>query len=269
MGEAGSQGLLDLFREVFRNYGVPAEISSDGGPEYTSNEFDIFLKSWGVRHRLSSAHHPSSNGRAEGAVKAVKRALRENCGPEGQVDNDKVTRALLNLRNTPDRDTGKSPAQLLLGRPLRDTLPLLQPWGRTESPVHRGVGAQPIRSEWHDRWDLQEEALRHRLGKNLDKMEAKAHDLQPLDLQDHVRVQNQTGNAPRRWDRTGVIVGRDLSLDKYWVKMDGSRRVTERNRKFLRHFRPATTGLEGPTEYRTPQPTPVEQKQDYQKQDPP
>merc|ERR1711994_806317 len=49
--------------------------------------------------------------------------------------------------------------------------------------------------------------------------------------------------------------------------MDGSRRVTERNRRFLRHFRPATTGLEGPTEYRTPQSTPVEQKQDCQKQD--
>jgi hypothetical protein len=236
--EAGSQGLLDLFREVFRNYGVPAEISSDGGPEYTSNEFDTFLKNWGVRHRLSSAHHPSSNGRAEVAVKMVKRALRENCGPEGEVDNDKVTRALLNLRNTPDRDSGQSPAQLLLGRPLRDTLPLLQPWGRNQSPVHRGIGAQPIRSEWHDMWDEQEVALRHRLGKNMEKQEAKAHDLRPLELQEHVRVQNQTGNSPRRWERTGVVVGRNTKLGKYWVKMDGSRRVTERNRKFLRLFQP-------------------------------
>ena len=173
------------------------------------------------------------------------------------MDNDKVTRALLAMRNTPDRDTGNSPAMLLLGRPLRDTLPFMQPWNRNESPVHRGVGAQPIRSEWHDRWDLQEEALRHRLGKNLEKMEAKAHDLEPLDLQAHVRVQNQTGNAPRRWDRTGVIVGRDLSLDKYWVKMDGSRRVTERNRKFLRHFRPATTGLENLTRCLAPQAAPA------------
>merc|ERR1712020_32967 len=215
------------------------------------------------------AHHPSSNGRAEVAVKMVKRVLRENRGPEGEVDNDKVTRALLNLRNTPDRDTGLSPAQLLLGRPLRDTLPLLQPWARTESPVHRGVGAQPIRDEWHDRWDQQEEALRHRLGKNIDKMEAKAHDLQPLDLQAHVRVQNQSGNAPRRWDRTGVVVGRDLRYDKYWIKMDGSRRVTERNRKFLRQFRPATTGLEEPAGYRAPRVLPEgnQQKQDIQKQD--
>ena len=273
--EAGTQGLMDLFREVFRNYGVPLEISSDGGPEYKSREFENFLQRWGVRHRLSSAHHAASNGRAEVAVKAVKRALRENTDADGNVDNDRVTRALLTMRNTPDRDTGNSPAMLLLGRPLRDTLPLLQPWGRTESPVHRGVGAQPIRSEWHDRWDLQEEALRHRLGKNVDKMEAKAHDLRPLDLQAHVRVQNQSGNAPRRWDKTGTVVGRNLALDKYWVKMDGSRRVTERNRKFLRLFTPARTGLEKPAGYQVPQLAPEgriqpgqdKQKQDNQKQD--
>ena len=71
-------------------------------------------------------------------------------------------------------------------------------------------------------------ALQHRLGKNVDKMEAKAHDLRPLELQAHDLVQNQTGNSPRRWHRTGVVVGYNLPLDKYWVKMDGSQRVTER-----------------------------------------
>ena len=271
--EAGTQGLIDLFREVFKNYGVPIEISSDGGPEYTSSEFDSFLKRWGVHHRLSSAHHAASNGRAEVAVKMVKRALRENTGPDGEVDNDKVTRALLNLRNTPDRDSGYSPAFLLLGRPLRDTLPNMQPWGRSESPVHRGVGAMPIRSTWHDRWDEQEVALRHRMGNNVDKLEAKAHDLKPLELNAHVRVQNQSGNSPRRWERTGVVVGHNIPQDKYWIKMDGSRRVTERNRKFLRLFKPHPTPDvgrlgEGQASNSLPQPLPAEcrQAQEHQKQ---
>ena len=35
-----------------------------------------------------------------------------------------------------------------------------------------------------------------------------------------------------------MVVGRNTKLGKYWVKMDGSRRVTERNRKFLRLFQP-------------------------------
>ena len=259
--EAGTQGLMDMFREVFRSYGVPVEISSDGGPEYASREFSDFLRRWGVRHRQSAAYNAASNGRAEVAVKAVKRALRENCDANGDVDNDAVTRALLTMRNTPDRDSGQSPAQILLGRPLRDTLPFHQPWERNESPVHRGGGAQPITAAWHDMWDAQEVALRHRLGKNIEKMEAKAHDLRPLELQDHVRVQNQQGNLPKRWERTGVVVGLDYPHDKYWVKMDGSRRVTVRNRKFLRKFQPAKVGLEGEVE-QPGQPQKQDQKQD-------
>ena len=261
-GESGTPGLMDMCREMFRCFGVPLELASDGGPEYSSREFNDFLQRWGVRHRVSSAYHASSNGRAEVAVKATKRALRDNTDADGSVDNDAVTRALLLMRNTPDRETGKSPAELLLGRPLRDTLP--HPWNRDQVPRNRGVGEQPIHNHWHDMWDEQEHALRHRLGKVVDKLEAKAHDLPALELSDHVRVQNQGGNSPRRWDRSGVVVGRNLQLDKYWVKMDGSRRVTERNRKFLRKIKPSTYGLEVQPE---PWPPVWGQKQDLQKQD--
>ena len=37
--------------------------------------------------------------------------------------------AMLTMQDTPDRGPGNSPAELLLGRPLQDMLPLLQPWG--------------------------------------------------------------------------------------------------------------------------------------------
>ena len=57
--EAGMQGLMDMCREVFRNYGVPAEMSSDGGPEYSSREFGDFLRKWGIRHRMSAAYNLS------------------------------------------------------------------------------------------------------------------------------------------------------------------------------------------------------------------
>ena len=41
----------------------------------------------------------------------------------GSLDNVTVTRADLTYRNTPDRDTGLSPAYMLLGRELKDFLP--------------------------------------------------------------------------------------------------------------------------------------------------
>ena len=39
---------------------------------------------------------------------------------DGTLDNDKVPLALLHYRNTPIRDIGLSPAQILLHRKLRD-----------------------------------------------------------------------------------------------------------------------------------------------------
>ena len=63
----------------------------------------------GVRHRVSSAYFSASNGCAEVAVKQAKRALQNNVNKNGELNWEKLTRALLQLRNTPDRETSKSP----------------------------------------------------------------------------------------------------------------------------------------------------------------
>ena len=48
-----------------------------------------------------------------------------------------------------------------------------------------------------------------------------------------VQVQNQTGQFARKWDLSGTVVER-LGYDSYLVRMDGSGRMTKRNRRFLR-----------------------------------
>ena len=47
--------IIDTFRELFHRYGVPEEISLDGGPNITSKAVAEFMASWGTRIRLSSA----------------------------------------------------------------------------------------------------------------------------------------------------------------------------------------------------------------------
>jgi hypothetical protein len=61
---SGSKGLCEALRKVFMTFGVPEEISSDGGPEFVSGEAEDFYHRWGIKHRLSSAYFPQSNGRA-------------------------------------------------------------------------------------------------------------------------------------------------------------------------------------------------------------
>ena len=52
-----------------------------------------------------------------------------------------------------------------------------------------------------------------------------------------VFIQNQTGHKPRRWDKTGEVM-ECKDFDQYVVKVDGSGRLTLRNRKFLRQRTP-------------------------------
>ena len=48
-------------------YGIPRIIVSDGGPEFISQEFKLFVENWGTSHITSSPKHQRAN-RAESAV---------------------------------------------------------------------------------------------------------------------------------------------------------------------------------------------------------
>jgi hypothetical protein len=68
----------------------------------------------------------TQNARAELGVKTVKRMLMDIVSAKGILDRAMVSRALLQLRNTPDRDSKLSPAKALYARELRDFLPSKQ-----------------------------------------------------------------------------------------------------------------------------------------------
>ncbi|XP_047501826.1 uncharacterized protein K02A2.6-like [Penaeus chinensis] len=100
---------INFFRRFFRDLGVPLRLRTDGGPQFSSRDFNDFLCRWGVRHDTPSPHYPQSNGHAEAAVKAVKHLIMK-VAPSG-ILNEVFDRGLLELRNTPSQD-GRSPAQV-------------------------------------------------------------------------------------------------------------------------------------------------------------
>ena len=104
-------------------YGVSEELSSDWAPQFMSKSFQDFLKLWGVKRRLSSVAFPQSNGKAKVAVKAAKRIILDNISPDGSLDNDKAAQGILQYQNTSLPDINLSPAQVLLHRQLRDSIP--------------------------------------------------------------------------------------------------------------------------------------------------
>jgi len=63
-------------RKLFAAHGLPKQLVSGNGPQFTSVEFATFCKVNGVKHIRCAPYHPSSNGQAERFVQTFKRAMK-------------------------------------------------------------------------------------------------------------------------------------------------------------------------------------------------
>ena len=100
-------------KSMMARHGAWETLVSDNGPQFANDKMSRLSVEWGFTHLTSSPRYARSNGAAESAVKRLKSILKKNDDPYI---------ALLNYRATPLQN-GYSPAELLMGRRLRTTLP--------------------------------------------------------------------------------------------------------------------------------------------------
>lgn len=93
---------------------------------------------------------------------------------------------------------------------------------------------------WHDTLAAREEVLQNRHTKEAERWTEHTKRLPFLRVGDHVRIQNQTGPHPTKWDKTGVVI-EVRQFDQYNVRIDGSGRVTLRYGNFLWKYVPVQT----------------------------
>ena len=138
------------------------------------------------------------------------------------------------MRNTPDPHCGVSPSVIVFDRPLRDYF-LFTECLKRESYSKR----------WKEACSAKEEALRFRFIRNSESINLHAKHLHPLSVGDKCFVQNQTGAHAKKWHHTGTVT-EVLPHNKYAVRIDGSGRVTMRNRRFLKKYTPVTLTVNNP-----------------------
>jgi hypothetical protein len=132
------------------------------------------------------------------------------------VENDKAARALLQYRNTPIKDIGLSPAQILFHRNLRDSIP---------------VDPQYLRP--HKSWLMaatnREKLMEERNAALSKRYNTFSKTLPVISIGSNVIIQDPN---TRRWNRHGIVV--EMEGRKYTIRINGSNRIVTRNRKFLK-----------------------------------
>ena len=139
MSSTSAEQTVVVLRQLFATYGLPLQLVSDNGPQFTAVEFQHFLKGNGVKHIQCTPYHLSSNGLAERFVRTFKQAMKagEN---DGLPLLHRLQNLLLSYRATPHATTNKSPSSLFLHHPIRTVMDLIRP-SCNERVFQSAVGA--------------------------------------------------------------------------------------------------------------------------------
>ena len=110
----------------FSQYGIPVQLISDNGTQFTSQEFKNFIKTLGIKHVRTAAYHQSSNGQAERYVQRVKNGLESNyC--DSKTLKERLFDFLTSYRWTPHTVSNRTPAEMFIGRSIRTRIDLIKP----------------------------------------------------------------------------------------------------------------------------------------------
>ncbi|CAI5681987.1 unnamed protein product [Oreochromis niloticus] len=203
-----AHSVIQKMKSVFARHGIPKEIVSDHVP-FTSYEMRSFAASWEIKLTFSSPGFPSSNGMAERAIKTVKHALKKaaRTGTDPHL-------VLLSLRNTPVTGLSVSPAQMLMGRVLRSTLPCASAVLRQSTPQNIPDKVRGLQSKRKYHFDQH------------------ARPLPVLTSGDTVHMQTRRGWEP------AVVAHRREEPRSYTVQTPEGE-VLRRNRRHLRKIHPS------------------------------
>uniref|UniRef100_A0A3Q2W9U9 Gypsy retrotransposon integrase-like protein 1 n=1 Tax=Haplochromis burtoni TaxID=8153 RepID=A0A3Q2W9U9_HAPBU len=104
-----------LTTHVFRLHGIPDDIVSDRGPQFTSRVWREFCTSLGSKVSLSSGYHPQSNGQSERVNQELEAALRCVVSSNQAVWSEELPWIEYAHNSMTSSATGRSPFEASLG----------------------------------------------------------------------------------------------------------------------------------------------------------
>lgn len=206
-----SEAVMSKLLSIFARFGIPEELLTDNGPQFSSQQFKDFMSKYDIQHTTSSPYYPQANGLAERAVRTAKSILRQ---PDPRL-------ALLSCRDAATEPTKESPARLLMGRRLRTTVPKLNQLLRPARPELSSV--------------RQNDAKAKKAYESTYNRRYSAKPLPVLNVGDRGRLKT---DMEKGWSGTGVVQATTSTPRSFVVKTPsdetaGTCRLSTRNLKRL------------------------------------
>ncbi|CAM8934139.1 unnamed protein product [Rhodiola kirilowii] len=107
-----------LFEKIiFRRFGVPRTVISDGGSHFKEKHFEALLRKYGVSHKVATPYHPQTSGQVEISNREIKAILEKTVGSSRKDWSSKLDDALWAYRTAYKTPIGMSPYRLIYGKP--------------------------------------------------------------------------------------------------------------------------------------------------------
>jgi transposase InsO family protein len=129
-----AERVAEALVEVFSRVGVPGEMLTDQGTQFTSEVMKEVSRLLSFKQITTTPYHPMCNGLVEKFNGTLKQMLKRMCA-ERPRDWDKYLNALLfAYREVPQESLGFSPFELLYGRSVRGPMMILKELWTKEIP---------------------------------------------------------------------------------------------------------------------------------------
>ena len=132
-----TEHVAEALVEIFSRMGVPQEILSDKGSQFTSELMREVGRLLSLRQMTTTPYHPMCNGLVEKFNRTLKKMLRKMCA-ERPRDWDRYLPALLfSYREVPQESLNFSPFELMFGRSVRGLWPFSKNYGQERTTKKR------------------------------------------------------------------------------------------------------------------------------------
>ena len=111
-----------LKRNILSRFAVPITIISDGGSHFANKVFEKLMSRYGIKHIMSLAYHPQTNGQAEISNREIKKILEKTISSSIRDWSLKLDDAFWVYRIAYKTPIRMSPYRIVFGKPYH--LPL-------------------------------------------------------------------------------------------------------------------------------------------------